>query len=179
MTKEKTKKQLEAEAREKDLILKGIAIIGVILFLGIFVQNLSADEMVHKFKSPSFNGQGISAHYLTIENQETNRRDEIKQALQDALDEAERDAENTTLARFIKNLESRIYSQLSRDLVDSLFADGIAGAATGVIELQGNYIEYSSDGITVTLKVTDSEGNVTEITIPIGSFGDFSLDGDG
>ena len=63
--------------------------------------------------------------------------------------------------------------------MDNLFADGIAGAATGVIELQGNYIEYSSDGITVTLKVTDSEGNVTEITIPIGSFGDFSLDGDG
>ena len=43
MTKEKTKKQIEAEAREKDLIVKGVAIIGVILFLGIFVQNLSAD----------------------------------------------------------------------------------------------------------------------------------------
>ena len=78
-----------------------------------------------------------------------------------------------------KNLESRIYSQLSRDLVDSLFADGIASAATGVIDLQGNYIEYTSDGITVTLRVTGSEGNVTEITIPIGSFGDFSLDPDG
>ena len=33
-----------------------------------------ADEMVHKFRSPSFNGVGASAHYLTIENQETNRR---------------------------------------------------------------------------------------------------------
>ena len=157
--------------------IKWIIICGAVGFL--LNNALYADEMVHKFKSPSFNGQGISAHYLTIENQETNRRNEIKQALQDALEEAERDAQNTTLARFIKNLESRIYSQLSRDLVDNLFADGIASAATGVIELQGNYIEYSSDGITVTLKVTDSEGNVTEITIPIGSFGDFSLDGDG
>lgn len=138
-----------------------------------------ADEMVHKFKSPSFNGVGISAHYLTIENQETNRRNDAKESLQAALDEAERDAENTTLARFMKNLESRIYSQLSRDLVDNLFADGISSASSGIISLEGNTIEYSSDGITVTLKVTDSEGNVTEITIPIGSFGDFSLGTDG
>ena len=171
------KDSLDNADAEMGTAVKWIIVAGLVGFLGN--ELLYADEMVHKFKSPSFNGQGISAHYLTIENQETNRRDEIQQALQDALDEAERDAENTTLARFVKNLESRIYSQLSRDLVDNLFADGIAGAATGVIELQGNYIEYSSDGITVTLKVTDSEGNVTEITIPIGSFGDFSLDGDG
>ena len=116
---------------------------------------------------------------MTIENQETNRRNDAKESLQAALDEAERDAENTTLARFMKNLESRIYSQLSRDLVDNLFADGISSASSGIISLEGNTIEYSSDGITVTLKVTDSEGNVTEITIPIGSFGDFSLGTDG
>ena len=93
--------------------VKYIIAAGLVGFL--LNQALYADEMVHKFKSPSFNGQGISAHYLTIENQETNRRNEIKQALQDAIEEAERDAQNTTLARFIKNLESRIYSQLSRD----------------------------------------------------------------
>ena len=134
---------------------------------------------MRKELSPSFTGVGASAHYLTIENQETNRKNEAKESLQAALDEAERDAENTTLARFMKNLESRIYSQLSRDLVDNLFADGIGTESNGVIELEGNIIEYSSDGITVKLKVTDSEGNVTEIQIPIGSFGDFSLNSDG
>ena len=122
---------------------------------------------------------GASAHYLTIENQETNRKNDAKEAAQAALDELERDADNTTLARFMKNLESRIYSQLSRDLVDNLFADGIGTESNGIINLEGNIIEYSSDGITVTLKVTDEEGNVTEITIPIGSFGDFSLSPDG
>tara|TARA_B100001057_G_C22279605_1_gene730193 strand:+ start:66 stop:578 length:513 start_codon:yes stop_codon:yes gene_type:complete len=157
--------------------IKYIIAAGLIGFL--LNQALFADEMVHKFKSPSFNGMGISAHYLTIENQETNRKNEAKEAIQAALEEAERDLENTTLARFMKNLESRIYSQLSRDLVDNLFADGIGTEASGVIELEGNIIEYSSDGITVTLKVTDSEGNVTEISIPIGSFGDFSLGSDG
>ena len=39
---------------------------------------VSADELVHKFKSPSFSGIGTSSHYLTIENQEKIRRDAIK-----------------------------------------------------------------------------------------------------
>ena len=165
---------------KKDLTdLQILALTLVAIGLVTLSHTVLADEMVHKFKSPSFNGMGISAHYLTIENQETNRKNEAKEALQAALEEAERDLENTTLARFMKNLESRIYSQLSRDLVDNLFADGIGTEAAGVIELEGNIIEYSSDGITVTLKVTDSEGNVTEISIPIGSFGDFSLGSDG
>jgi len=41
---------------------------------------------VHKFKSPSFSGIGTSSHYLTIENQEFNRKMSIKEeikALQD------------------------------------------------------------------------------------------------
>ena len=167
-------------AMRKDLTdLQILALTLIAIALVTLSHTVLADEMVHKFKSPSFNGMGISAHYLTIENQETNRKNEAKEALQAALEEAERDLENTTLARFMKNLESRIYSQLSRDLVDNLFADGIGTEAAGVIELEGNIIEYSSDGITVTLKVTDSEGNVTEISIPIGSFGDFSLSTDG
>ena len=160
-----------------DLQIFGLSLVAIVCIT--LSHTVLADEMVHKFRSPSFNGVGASAHYLTIENQETNRKNEAKESLQAALDEAERDSENTTLARFMKNLESRIYSQLSRDLVDNLFADGISSASSGIISLEGNTIEYSSDGITVTLKVTDSEGNVTEITIPIGSFGDFSLGTDG
>ena len=65
-----------------------------VMFLSI---NSLADEMVHKFKSPSFNGIGTSSHYLTR-------------------------------------------------------------------------IEYTSDGIIITLKITDPDGNVTEISLPIGSF---------
>ena len=115
-----------------DLQILGLTLVAIACIT--LSHTVLADEMVQKFKSPSFNGMGISAHYLTIENQETNRKDEAKEALQAALDEAERDLENTTLARFMKNLESRIYSQLSRDLVDNLFADGIGTEAAGVIE---------------------------------------------
>lgn len=132
------------------------------------------DEMVHRFNNPSFSGIGTSAHYLTIENQEATRTQKIKDDLQAAIDEAEREKENTTLARFLKNFESRVYSQLSRDLVDQLFgSDGQGLEAYGTVVIEGNTIEYTSDGVTITLKITDADGNITEITIPIGSFGDF------
>lgn len=156
-------------------ILSGLIGFALIIFAVLFfMQRAQADEMVHKFKSPSFNGMGTSAHYLTIENQETSRKNKIKEDLQTAIDEAKREAENSTLARFLKNFESRVYSQLSRDLVDQLFgSDGQGLEAYGTVVLEGNTIEYTSDGVTITLKITDADGNVTEITIPIGSFGDF------
>jgi hypothetical protein len=124
--------------------------------------------MVHKFKSPSFSGINTSSHYLTIENQETSRREALKAEVKAYQEELEREANNTTLARFIRNLESRIYAQLSRQLVDNLF--GETPATSGVVELEGNTIEYETDGEFVTLKITDADGNTTEITLPIGSF---------
>jgi len=132
------------------------------------------DEMVHKFNNPSFSGIGTSAHYLTIENQETSRKNKIKDDLEAAIEQAKREADSSTLARFLKNFESRVYSQLSRDLVDQLFgSDGQGLEAYGTVVIEGNTIEYSSDGTTITLRITDADGQVTEITIPIGSFGDF------
>ena len=80
----------------------------------------------------------------------------------------EREANNTTLARFIRNLESRIYAQLSRQLVDNLF--GETPSESGKIELEGNTVEYKTDGDFITLTITDAEGNETIITLPIGSF---------
>jgi len=178
MTKEKIKKkrgrpskaelQRRKEAKEKDTIIKWVSVIGIILILGIFIQNAKADQIVHKFKSPSFNGIGTSSHYLTIENQEFNRKEAIKAEIKAYKEELKREAENTTLARFIRNLESRIYAQLSRQLVDNLF--GETPSDSGTIELEGNIIEYTSDGVYITLKITDADGNITEITLPIGSF---------
>ena len=145
-----------------------IDLIGLFLIIAIFVENIKADEMVHKFKSPSFSGIGTSAHYLTIENQQFNRKMTIKQELKALQDEIERDKENTTLARFIRNLESRIYAQLSRQLVENLF--GETPSDSGVLSLEGNTIEYNVvDGI-ITLNITDSDGNTTTISLPIGSF---------
>ena len=160
--KEKNKKE------DTTYIYRGVVLIGFILFFGILVQNLAADQIVHKFKSPSFSGIGTSSHYLTIENQEFNRKMSIKEEIKALQEQIERDKENTTLARFIRNLESRIYAQLSRQLVENLFGD--TASTSGTIELEGNIITYTSDGQFITLKITDADGNTTEITLPIGSF---------
>ncbi len=131
------------------------------------VDSLS-DEVVFKFKSPSFSGIGTSSHYLTIQNQEFNRKEALKAEIKALQDQIERDKENTTLARFIRNLESRIYAQLSRQLVENLF--GETPSDNGILELEGNTIEYSVvDGI-ITLIITDSDGNSTTISLPIGTF---------
>ncbi len=145
-------------------------IMFLVMVLSVVAINVNADEMVHKFKNPSFSGVGTSSHYLTIENQEFNRKEALKAELKAYKEQLKRDAENTTLARFIRNLESRIYAQLSRQLVDALFGD--TPSTSGIIELMGNIIEYSvsEDGLSITLKITDPDGNVTEITVPIGSF---------
>jgi len=129
---------------------------------------ITADQMTHKFKSPSFSGINTSSHYLTIENQEFNRKSDIADEIKAYQDELARDAENTTLARFIRNLESRIYAELSRQLVNNLFGD--TESTEGVLSLEGNTIQYSiSDGM-ITLTITDANGNVTTITLPVGDF---------
>ena len=156
------------EEKEKLVLIRGLVVIGVFLFLIIFIQNATADTITHKFKNPSFSGINTSSHYLTIENQEFNRKEALKAEIKALQDEIERDKENTTLARFIRNLESRIYAQLSRQLVENLF--GEMPSDSGILELEGNTIEYSVvDGI-ITLTITDSDGNTTTISLPIGSF---------
>ena len=145
-----------------------ILLIASIIIVMFVVLSVQADEMTHKFKNPSFSGQNTSSHYLTIENQEFNRKETIREEIRAYTEDLEREAENTTLARFIRNLESRIYAQLSRQLVDSLF--GETASDFGVLELEGNTIEYRVEDDKVTLIITDEEGNTTEITVPLGSF---------
>jgi hypothetical protein len=140
----------------------------VLFFLAILSNPLWGDQIVHKFKSPSFNGVGTSSHYLTIENQQYTRKLTIKEEIKALQDEIEREKENSTLARFMRNLESRVYAELSRQLVNNLF--GETPQSEGVITLEGNTIEYTSDGITLTLKITEADGTITEIVIPIGTF---------
>ena len=101
-------------------VVLGLLLIGAAIFF--FTQPLNAQEIVHKFKNPSFSGQGTGAHYLTIENQEFSRKKAIEEALEAARKAAERAEDNTTLAKFIRNLESRIYAQMAKQLVESMFS---------------------------------------------------------
>jgi hypothetical protein len=143
---------------------------------------LNGTEIVHKFKNPSFSGIGTGAHYLTIENQESSRKKAIEDALESARKAAEREADNTTLAKFIRNLESRIYAQFAKQLVESMFAnDNPAGFGSFILE--GNTITWEvitdeSGAEFIKLTVVAEDGTSTVIEIPVGT-GNFAQDPDG
>ena len=146
-----------------------IVIIAIVFVLSVVAVNVNASPIVHEFKNPSFNGIGASAHYLTIDEQETKRRDELAERIQSELEEIQREIDNSTLNKFLNNLQSRIFSNLSRDISDMLFSED--GGTGGTIELEGNSISFSNDGEYITLTVIDENGNITEVKIPIGIFG--------
>ena len=149
-------------------MIKPIAIISI-----CFALSVSADEIVHKFKSPSFIGIEQSTHYLTIENQEKSRRDKIAQDIEDRIAKAERDADNTTLAKFLRNVESRIYAQIAKQLVENMFSNGEA-ASYGVFSIEGNTVTYEKlvgeDGAEfIRLTIVSQDGTTTTLDIPVGT----------
>jgi len=160
-------------------IIRSISIIVTLMLAPIICIELMATELVHKFGSPSFSGINQSAHYLTIDEQERTRKAELAQKAQDALDEAQREADNTTLAKFLRNLESRIYSTLAKDISESLFDYNNPGTlenpVTGEIWLEGNRILWTNNGVSITLVVEEWMDGVlistTTIEIPVGAFG--------
>jgi len=122
----------------------------------------------YTFKSPSFNGVGYSSHVLTIENQEFTRRAQVEKDIQAALQAQAAAAANTNIAKFLNNLESRIYAQISQNLATAMFANG--GSNSGTMNFEGNTIFWSKDSANIYLTVTDTVGNQTQITVPLGSF---------
>ena len=127
-----------------------------------------ANELTFQFKNPSFNGNGASAHWLTVENQETSRTKAIRDKIESQLRTEALAQQNSILNRFMTNLQSRIYSQLAKQLTDNLFAE--SGSESGAFELDGNKIEYEKTFDSIVLRITDVDGEVTSITMPIGSF---------
>jgi hypothetical protein len=132
---------------------------------------VSASELVHDFNNPSFSGQGYSSHVLSIEQLQFTRKEQIKDDIEAAERDAKREEENETVNRFLANLESRIYANLSKQLVDNMFAED--GANTGTAEIEGAeiYWEKDTDLGTIMIRVTEEDGTVTTVTVPIGDFG--------
>lgn len=124
----------------------------------------------YSFKSPAFNGSGYSSHVLTIENQEVTRRAQLQKDIQAALDKAKADKENTNVSKFLNNLESRIYAQISQNLATSMFS-GTNGKSEGTLDFEGNTIGwYKNLNGDVVMNVVDTSGNKTTVTIPLGQF---------
>ncbi len=141
--------------------------------LGIFLSLSTAGqaaELVHQFNSPSFSGIGFSSHALTIYSQELSRKLAIAaEKKADAL-KAEQDAKNTTMAKFVANLESRVYNELARQITEKLF-EGQGTQASGTFAFNGGTITYTKTGSLIEITIRDENGNVTTLTVPIGDFG--------
>ena len=156
--------------------------IAILTSLILISASLGATPIVHEFKNPSFSGKGTGAHYLTIENQEHSRKKAIEEALEAARKAAEREADNSTLAKFIRNLESRIYAQMAKQLVESMFSNDNA-VRFGSFVLEGNTVTYevitNEDGSEfIRMTIVSSDGSETVIEIPIGT-GNYGQDPDG
>ena len=158
-------------------------LLQIVFLISVFSisESLQAD-IKHKFKNPSFSGVGTASHYLTVENQEFTRKKEIEDALEAARRAAERAEDNTTLAKFIRNLESRIYAQMAKQLVESMFSND-GSVRFGSFTLEGKVVTYevitNDDGSEfIRMTIVDTDGTETVIEIPVGT-GNFGQDSDG
>jgi len=159
------------ETNDKGLLTIGWIIL--ITYLLLAAGKAYGEPIVQKFKNPSFSGIGTGAHYLTIENQEFSRKKQIEDAMEAARKAAEREADNTILAKFIRNLESRIYAQLAKQLVDNMFSNDNP-VRYGSFVLEGSTVTYevitNTDGTEyIKMTIVGEDGTTTVIEIPIGS----------
>ena len=133
-----------------------------IVFMGLLFHVFSStigttSELVHDFNNPAFSGNGYSSHVLSIEQLQFNRKKGVADDAKSAAAAAERKENNTTINKFIKNVESRIYANLSKQLVDNMFGTTIY------------WVKDSSTEI-ITLTITTPDGAVTTMSVPLGDF---------
>ena len=133
-------------------------LIVTLLFLLISGDALGG-ELRHTWKSPSFSGIGVSAHYLTIENQEFTRKAEIKSKKKSELSKIENDKKNTNYQKFLTNLESRIYAEFSKQLTDSMFGEACGttyGEDGGAIAPTAEAVENGESNCTGTVTFNET-----------------------
>ena len=141
----------------------------LLILLSLITAAVSAQPLPdYTFKSPAFNGNGYSSHILTLENLEHTRKEAIEKEITAALEKTALDAKNSNVAKFMNNLESRIYAQISQNLATAMFAAG--GSNSGTLNFEGNIIYWTKSSTEITLNVTDYLGSATSVTIPLGSF---------
>lgn len=143
----------------------------IVIAITAFAGAALADTMTFEFKNPSFSGQGYSNHVLAIEQLQANRKQALKEEKEAAEREAAREAANTTLAKFLNNVESRIYANISKNLVDGMFEEN--GALTGSADIEGATIYWVKDETagTITVQITEADGAFTELVVPLTGFG--------
>ena len=150
-------------------------VVGLILYT--LITSILASELTQEFKNPAFSGNGYSSHVLSINQLETQRREKRLEDQKSANAAAERAEKNKTVNKFIANVESRIYANLSKQLVDNMFGTSCDSNTTtcptsGTSTIEGAQIAWVKDSTTeiITLTITADDGTVTTMAVPIGDF---------
>jgi len=150
-------------------------VVGLILYTPI--TSILASELTQEFKNPAFSGNGYSSHVLSINQLETQRREKRLEDQKSANAAADRAEKNKTVNKFIANVESRIYANLSKQLVDNMFGTSCDSNTTtcptsGTSTIEGAQIAWVKDSTTeiITLTITADDGTVTTMAVPIGDF---------
>ena len=152
--------------------------------LMVFSTMTTAGDLTFGFKNPSFSGTGYSSHVLSIEQLQFQREQGVIDDKTAAEKAADRAAKNTTLAKFVTNVESRIFANLSKQMVDNMFgtnctpsddnvADDVECPTSGSATLpDGSTVSWSKDDTaeTITLTIVDSAGSITQLIVPVGDF---------
>jgi len=151
--------------------MKTLINLSVFFGLLLYTSSLQSSELTQDFKNPSFSGNGYSNHVLSIDQLERQRKQKIKEDAEAKARQDARDEENKTINRFIANVESRIYANISKQLVDNMFSD--TGQTSGTAEIEGATIVWNKDTDlgTISITITEEGGTVTTLTVPIGDFG--------
>ena len=155
------------------LEIKKIVLVFFVLCISLTNTSIASD-LVHKFGNPAFSKEGYSQHALSIEQlQYTRENDRIKDE-KSALSQAERDEKNKTINKFIANVESRIYANLSKQLEDKMCGTSCTTnyAKRRTAEVEGSQIYWVKDSSTdvITLTITDTTGTVSTMSVPVGDF---------
>jgi len=138
------------------------------------INTSTASELTHKFGNPSFSKEGYSQHALSIEQLQYTRENDRVKDIKSAISQAERDEKNKTINKFIANVESRIYANLSKQLVDNMFGTSCTSdcATSGTATVEGSQIYWVKDTSTdiISLTITDPSGTVSTLSVPVGDF---------
>ena len=129
----------------------------VVIALGFSVaaNPVLAQDLVHEPISPTFGGNPFNSnHILGTANAQNNTTDP------NAVDR------NSQSSIFARQLESRLLSALSSQIVDAIFGDN--PQEQGVISFGGQTIEFfrSLDEVTLIIR-NDDTGEETRIVIPL------------
>jgi len=154
-----------------------IVMLVVPFILTLLNSSILASDLVHEFKNPAFSGNGYSQHVLSVDQLQSQRKKDNEAEAKSAKAAAERAEKNTVINKFIANVESRIYANLSKQLVDNMFGTSCDSSTTtcptsGTSNIEGATIYWVKDTTTeiITLTITDENGNVTSMSVPIGDF---------